>query len=98
MRRILEKCRKLMSDTQNEKGGIQAEKAIQAIERFRGHKNRKVEEEEELALRQMISGIIPEWQQANDTKKKWAVVTMRLWTGELMSWARRHENMDRKEE
>eukprot|EP00965_Chrysotila_dentata_P081427 2688381-Pleurochrysis_carterae.AAC.2 len=90
MRRILEKCRKLMIDTQNRKGEMQAEKAIQAIQWPRGHTDRKVKEEEELALRQMISGIIPEWQQANDTKRKGARVMMKSWTGELMNWSRTH--------
>eukprot|EP00965_Chrysotila_dentata_P237372 6201866-Pleurochrysis_carterae.AAC.1 len=91
MRRTLEeKCRKLMMDTKNRKGEIQAEKALQAIQWPRGHKDRKVMEEEELASRQMISGIMPEWQQVEDTQKKGAVVMMKLWTGELMNWARTH--------
>eukprot|EP00965_Chrysotila_dentata_P070691 2337350-Pleurochrysis_carterae.AAC.1 len=81
MRRILEKCRKCMKDKQNKKGAIQAEKVIQAIERSRKHPNQKSKEEEKLALKQMMSGIIPEWQEANDTGKNGAVATMRLWTG-----------------
>eukprot|EP00965_Chrysotila_dentata_P256887 6212707-Pleurochrysis_carterae.AAC.3 len=100
MRRLLEKCRKLMCDTQNKKGEIQVEKAIQAVQRSRGHKDKMVKEEEELALRQMISGIIPEWQQIDDKKKKGAITVMKLWTGELMNWARTHMKiwMEKKNE
>eukprot|EP00965_Chrysotila_dentata_P261310 6214210-Pleurochrysis_carterae.AAC.3 len=91
-----------MNDTQNKKGeiNIQAQKAIQAIQQARGHKDRKVREEEELALRQMISGIIPGWQQVDDKKKKGAILTMRLWTGELMNYARTHMKiwMEKKNE
>eukprot|EP00965_Chrysotila_dentata_P052644 1746977-Pleurochrysis_carterae.AAC.1 len=76
MRRILEKGRKLMNDTQNKKGEIQAEKAIQAIQQDWGHKDRRVREEEELALNQMISGVIPEWQHADDTKKKKGAIVL----------------------
>eukprot|EP00965_Chrysotila_dentata_P093505 3089145-Pleurochrysis_carterae.AAC.1 len=85
IRRILDKCRKLMNETQNRKGEIQAEYAIQAIQPVRGHSDRKVRELEELALKQMVSGIIPEWQQLDDKKRKGAIATMRLWTGELMN-------------
>eukprot|EP00965_Chrysotila_dentata_P234798 6200384-Pleurochrysis_carterae.AAC.4 len=50
-------------------------------------------EEEELALRQTISGILPEWQE-KDTKKKSGVVTqLKLWTGEMMNCARIHMKM-----
>eukprot|EP00965_Chrysotila_dentata_P013361 442384-Pleurochrysis_carterae.AAC.1 len=75
---------------QNKKEEIQAEKAMQAIQQARGHKDRKDREEEELALKQMISGIIPEWQHVDDNKKKGAIVMMRSWTGELMNHARIH--------
>eukprot|EP00965_Chrysotila_dentata_P195733 6177151-Pleurochrysis_carterae.AAC.1 len=78
-----------MHDTQNEKREIQAEKAIQAIQHARGHKDKMDREEEELALKQMISGIIPEWQLADDNKKG-AIEIMGSWTGELMNHARIH--------
>eukprot|EP00965_Chrysotila_dentata_P242072 6204671-Pleurochrysis_carterae.AAC.1 len=85
-----------MNDTQNEIGEIQAENAIQAIQFAGGH---KVSKEDELALRQMISGIIPERQNIDD-KKRGAIVKMTLWTGELMNWARTHMKtwMEKKNE
>eukprot|EP00965_Chrysotila_dentata_P125196 4138904-Pleurochrysis_carterae.AAC.1 len=67
-----------MNDTQNEKGEIQAEKAWQAIQHTRGHKDRKDREEEDLALRQMISGIIPEWQHVDDNKQRGTIVRVRI--------------------
>eukprot|EP00965_Chrysotila_dentata_P143642 4746298-Pleurochrysis_carterae.AAC.1 len=57
------------------------------MERPRRHMSLNIKEEE-LALRQMISGTIPEWQEANDKEKKGTIVTMKLWTGEMMNWAR----------
>eukprot|EP00965_Chrysotila_dentata_P204609 6182433-Pleurochrysis_carterae.AAC.1 len=67
MRRILERCKKSMNDKQNTEGVEQADKVIRAIERPMGrHTNINNKEEEELALRQMISGIIPEWQENNE--------------------------------
>eukprot|EP00965_Chrysotila_dentata_P261083 6214132-Pleurochrysis_carterae.AAC.3 len=36
----------------------------------------------------MISGIILEWQEANDKEKKGTISTMKLWTGEMMNRAR----------
>eukprot|EP00965_Chrysotila_dentata_P246550 6207228-Pleurochrysis_carterae.AAC.1 len=100
MRRLLEKCRKLMYDTQSKKGEKQVEKAIQAIQQSRGHKDIMVKEVEELALRQTISGIIPEWQQVDDKREKGAIVVMKLWTGELMNRARTHMKiwMEKKNE
>eukprot|EP00965_Chrysotila_dentata_P147572 4872291-Pleurochrysis_carterae.AAC.1 len=74
-----------MNETQNKKGEIQAEYAIHAIQPVRGYSDRKVREVEELALKQMVSGIIPEWQHLDDKKRKGAIATMRLWTGELMN-------------
>eukprot|EP00965_Chrysotila_dentata_P017585 584100-Pleurochrysis_carterae.AAC.1 len=79
-----------MNDTQNEKGKMQAERAMQAIQQVKGNKDRKDREKEELALKQMISGIIPEWQHADDNKKRGAIVMMKSWTGELMNQARIH--------
>eukprot|EP00965_Chrysotila_dentata_P210573 6185972-Pleurochrysis_carterae.AAC.1 len=35
----------------------------------------------------MISGIIPEWQEADDKDKKKTIATMRSWTGEMMNRA-----------
>eukprot|EP00965_Chrysotila_dentata_P237752 6202101-Pleurochrysis_carterae.AAC.4 len=57
-----------MEDKQNSEGVVQADKAIQAIERPRRQSNPKIKEEEELALREMISGIVPEWKEAKDNK------------------------------
>eukprot|EP00965_Chrysotila_dentata_P217285 6189899-Pleurochrysis_carterae.AAC.2 len=78
-----------MSDKLNDEGAKQAERALKAMERPRKHTNTRIKEEEELALRQMISaGIIPEWQEADNKEKKGTIMTMRLWTGVLMNWAR----------
>eukprot|EP00965_Chrysotila_dentata_P198411 6178769-Pleurochrysis_carterae.AAC.1 len=77
-----------MNDKHNNEGVIQADLALHAMQRHRRHMNPKIKEEEELALRQMISGIIPEWQEASDIEKKGTIVAMRLWTGELMNKAR----------
>eukprot|EP00965_Chrysotila_dentata_P169492 5596225-Pleurochrysis_carterae.AAC.1 len=49
-----------------------------------------LKEEEELALRQTISGIIPERQEHNDREKKGTIAMMKLWTGEMMNRARVH--------
>eukprot|EP00965_Chrysotila_dentata_P210949 6186190-Pleurochrysis_carterae.AAC.1 len=58
MKRALEKCKKLMNDKHNSEGIIQAERAFHAIKRPRKHTDPMIKEKEELALRQMISGII----------------------------------------
>eukprot|EP00965_Chrysotila_dentata_P002563 83284-Pleurochrysis_carterae.AAC.2 len=50
--------------------------------------NTNNEEEQELALRQLTSGIIPEWQEDNEKEKRETVTTMKLWTGKMMNWAR----------
>eukprot|EP00965_Chrysotila_dentata_P211725 6186610-Pleurochrysis_carterae.AAC.1 len=78
-----------MEDEQSNEGVTQAERAIiKALARPRRHSSPKIKEEEELALRQMISGIMPEWKEEKDVEKKGTVATMSLWTGELMNWAR----------
>eukprot|EP00965_Chrysotila_dentata_P108193 3573513-Pleurochrysis_carterae.AAC.1 len=70
MNKVLGKCRKFMSDINNNEGKEQVDKALRALERPRRHTDPRINKEEELALRQMISGIIPEWQEADDKKKK----------------------------
>eukprot|EP00965_Chrysotila_dentata_P261208 6214177-Pleurochrysis_carterae.AAC.3 len=88
MRNTLEKCKNLMNDKQNKAGVTQADKAIRTLERSRKHRNPTIKEEEELALRQMISGIIPEWKEANDREKEETIAMMKSWTGEMMYRAR----------
>eukprot|EP00965_Chrysotila_dentata_P073829 2438966-Pleurochrysis_carterae.AAC.1 len=58
-----------MSDINNSEGAEQAVKALRALERPRRQTDPSTKEEEELSLKQMISGIIPEWQ-GTDAKKK----------------------------
>eukprot|EP00965_Chrysotila_dentata_P202086 6180930-Pleurochrysis_carterae.AAC.1 len=36
----------------------------------------------------MISGIIPEWQEADYKREKGIIALFRSWTGEMMNWAR----------
>eukprot|EP00965_Chrysotila_dentata_P035190 1170856-Pleurochrysis_carterae.AAC.1 len=68
---------------------MQADKALHAMEWPRRQVNSGTREGEELALRQMISGIIiPEWQEADKKKKNETIAMMRLWTGAMMNWAR----------
>eukprot|EP00965_Chrysotila_dentata_P241574 6204362-Pleurochrysis_carterae.AAC.2 len=55
------------------------------MERPRRQANMRIKEEEELALRQMISGIIPEWQETENKREKGTIAMMRLWTGEMMN-------------
>eukprot|EP00965_Chrysotila_dentata_P225985 6195118-Pleurochrysis_carterae.AAC.2 len=90
MKRTVEKCKKLINNKHNNEGVIQAERALQAIDRHNKHINSKIKEEEELALRQMISGIIREWQEADNKEKKGTIAAMRMWTGGMMNWARIH--------
>eukprot|EP00965_Chrysotila_dentata_P143155 4730120-Pleurochrysis_carterae.AAC.1 len=59
-----------MSDKNNNEGVEQADNALRALERPRRQTDPRIKEKEELALGQMISGIIPEWQEADDKKKK----------------------------
>eukprot|EP00965_Chrysotila_dentata_P236588 6201405-Pleurochrysis_carterae.AAC.3 len=60
IKRALGKCGKVMSDINNRGGIEQATKALRALERPRRQMDLRLKEEEELALKQMISGIIPE--------------------------------------
>eukprot|EP00965_Chrysotila_dentata_P108583 3586832-Pleurochrysis_carterae.AAC.1 len=55
MRRVLGKCVKLMSDINNNEGAEQATKALSAMEWPRVQTDLSLREEEELALKQMIS-------------------------------------------
>eukprot|EP00965_Chrysotila_dentata_P257393 6212872-Pleurochrysis_carterae.AAC.2 len=50
--------------------------------------NQGVREEEERALRQVVSGIIPEWQETSDKGKRETIEIMKVWTGDMMNWAR----------
>eukprot|EP00965_Chrysotila_dentata_P171484 5659401-Pleurochrysis_carterae.AAC.1 len=61
MRGIIEKCGKLMSDVNNREGTEQAAKVLRALEWPRRQVDQRLKEEEELALKQIIAGIIPEW-------------------------------------
>eukprot|EP00965_Chrysotila_dentata_P186436 6156170-Pleurochrysis_carterae.AAC.1 len=70
MKRALGKCEKLMSDINNSEGLEQATKALRALERPRRQSDLRLKEEEELALKQMISGIIPEWRDADNKREK----------------------------
>eukprot|EP00965_Chrysotila_dentata_P191352 6174459-Pleurochrysis_carterae.AAC.1 len=88
MRVILRKCMSLMRVKHNNEGVIQAEKALRALENTGTQTNQGVREDEERALRQMISGIIPEWQETSDKGKRGTIEIMKLWTGDMMNWAR----------
>eukprot|EP00965_Chrysotila_dentata_P080775 2665612-Pleurochrysis_carterae.AAC.1 len=72
----------------NNEGIEQADNAVRALERPRRYTDLNIKKEEELALRQMISGIIPEWQEADDKKKKGVIAMLRSWTREMMNHAR----------
>eukprot|EP00965_Chrysotila_dentata_P038494 1279124-Pleurochrysis_carterae.AAC.2 len=67
-----------MDVKQTRAGVIHVDTAIRALEQ--PMKSLFIEAEE-LALRQMISGIIPEWQETNDKEKKGTIATMKSWTG-----------------
>eukprot|EP00965_Chrysotila_dentata_P040206 1335002-Pleurochrysis_carterae.AAC.1 len=77
-----------MSDKQHSEGVLQTDKALRALEQPRRHTNLDIRKDEERALRQMISGIIPGWQEANDKEKRGTIAIMKLWTGDMMKWAR----------
>eukprot|EP00965_Chrysotila_dentata_P134905 4462438-Pleurochrysis_carterae.AAC.1 len=88
MRGILQKYLKLMRDKHNNEGVVQAEKALRALEHTTGpHMNQGAREEEERALRQVVSGIIPEWHETCD-KKRETIQIVKLWTVYMMNWAR----------
>eukprot|EP00965_Chrysotila_dentata_P055748 1848911-Pleurochrysis_carterae.AAC.1 len=59
-----------MNDINNSEGVEQTTKALSALEWPRRQTDQKHKEEEELALKQMISGIIPEWRHTDNKKKK----------------------------
>eukprot|EP00965_Chrysotila_dentata_P254780 6211989-Pleurochrysis_carterae.AAC.4 len=64
-----------MRDKHNNEGVIQAEKALRALENTGGKQtNQGVREDEERALKQMISGIIPDWQETSDKGKRGTIV------------------------
>eukprot|EP00965_Chrysotila_dentata_P255273 6212164-Pleurochrysis_carterae.AAC.3 len=77
-----------MRDKHNNDGVIQAEKALRALEHTGRQTNQGVREDKERALTQMISGIIPEWQETSDKGKRGTIEIMKLWTGDMMNWAR----------
>eukprot|EP00965_Chrysotila_dentata_P153553 5075045-Pleurochrysis_carterae.AAC.2 len=77
-----------MEDKQNNEGVLQMDKVIHAIEQPRGQTGPYIKEKEELPLRQIIAGINSEWQAVNDQEKNRTILTTRLWTGEMMNWAR----------
>eukprot|EP00965_Chrysotila_dentata_P219783 6191354-Pleurochrysis_carterae.AAC.1 len=74
-----------MSDINNSEGVEQASKVLRALERPRRQTDPRLKEEEKLALNQMISGIIPEWQDADNKREKGVIALLRLWTGEMMN-------------
>eukprot|EP00965_Chrysotila_dentata_P039278 1305090-Pleurochrysis_carterae.AAC.1 len=67
---------------------IQVNKAIRYMEPPGRQMNLNTKEEEELALRQLISGITPEWQEVKEKDKRATNTIMKLWTGKMMNWAR----------
>eukprot|EP00965_Chrysotila_dentata_P131097 4333601-Pleurochrysis_carterae.AAC.1 len=77
-----------MRDKHNNEGVVQADDAIRALEQSGRQTNQEDRKDEEHALRQMISGIIPEWQEANAKEKRGTIETMKRWTGDMMNLAR----------
>eukprot|EP00965_Chrysotila_dentata_P142367 4706800-Pleurochrysis_carterae.AAC.1 len=59
-----------MRDINNGEGVQQTTKALFAQEWPRRQTDQRFREEEELALKQMISGNIPEWRHTDNKKKK----------------------------
>eukprot|EP00965_Chrysotila_dentata_P141136 4664744-Pleurochrysis_carterae.AAC.1 len=88
MKRALGKCKKLVSDINNSEGVEQSAKVLGALEGPRRQTNLMIKEEQELALEQLISGIIPKWRESDNKKKKGVMALFRLWTEEMMNWAR----------
>eukprot|EP00965_Chrysotila_dentata_P187571 6172227-Pleurochrysis_carterae.AAC.5 len=88
MKRAIGKCGKLMNDINNNEGAEPATKALRALEWPRRQTDPRLKEEEELALKQIISGIIPEWQDTDDKRKKGVIALLRSWTAEMMNSAR----------
>eukprot|EP00965_Chrysotila_dentata_P238410 6202480-Pleurochrysis_carterae.AAC.2 len=80
-----------MSDINNSEEVEQASKALRALERPRRQSwqtDPRLKEEEESALKQMISGIIPEWRETDDKRGKGVIALLGSWTGEMINWAR----------
>eukprot|EP00965_Chrysotila_dentata_P174536 5761181-Pleurochrysis_carterae.AAC.2 len=77
-----------MRDMNNNEGTEQATKALSALNWPRRQTDLSLREEEELALKHIISGIIPEWCDTNNTRKKGVIALLRSWTGEMMKCAR----------
>eukprot|EP00965_Chrysotila_dentata_P162790 5375912-Pleurochrysis_carterae.AAC.3 len=88
MKRAFSKCGKLMNDIKHREGADQILKASRALEQPRRQTDQRLKEEEELALKQVISGIIPEWRNADYKRKKGVIALLGTWTGEMMNWAR----------
>eukprot|EP00965_Chrysotila_dentata_P042100 1396633-Pleurochrysis_carterae.AAC.1 len=59
-----------MNDINNREGVEHVSKALRALERPRRQTNQRLKEEEELALKQIIAGIIPEWHDVNDKRRR----------------------------
>eukprot|EP00965_Chrysotila_dentata_P179161 5916740-Pleurochrysis_carterae.AAC.1 len=59
-----------MSDINNSKGVEQAIKALSALEWLRRQTDQRLKEEEELAFKQIISDIIPEWCNTDNKREK----------------------------
>eukprot|EP00965_Chrysotila_dentata_P249603 6208978-Pleurochrysis_carterae.AAC.8 len=74
-----------MRDKHNNAGVMQADHALRALEQTGRQVNQNVSEDEELALRQMVSGIIPEWKEGSDKGKRDTIKIMKLWTGDMMN-------------
>eukprot|EP00965_Chrysotila_dentata_P181247 5983004-Pleurochrysis_carterae.AAC.4 len=77
-----------MSDINNSEGAEQATKALSALEWPRRQMDLSLREEEELALKQTISGIIPEWWDTNNRRNNGVIALLRSWTGEMVNWVR----------
>eukprot|EP00965_Chrysotila_dentata_P031253 1040521-Pleurochrysis_carterae.AAC.1 len=58
-----------MNDINNREGVEHAKKALRALEQPRRHTDLRLKEEEELALKQVISGITPEWDDTHNRRK-----------------------------
>eukprot|EP00965_Chrysotila_dentata_P167953 5545712-Pleurochrysis_carterae.AAC.1 len=76
-----------MNNVNNNEGVEQATKALSALEWPRRQTDQRLKEEEELALKQMISGITPEWNSTGNKKKKGVITLLRIWMGEMMNCA-----------
>eukprot|EP00965_Chrysotila_dentata_P164151 5419618-Pleurochrysis_carterae.AAC.1 len=66
-----------MNDIHNSEGVEQATKALRALEWPRRQTDPRLKEVEELALKQMIAGIIPEWQDRDNKRRKGVISLLR---------------------